>query len=162
MRTKIQWGMLCGVVAALLFMTHPGLAGAVSPTKDQYDPRKDPNYTRETLEKTPVNWQAVWVLVRESEARASFTVDRPQVSAPYAQPQPWHYIEGEPSFSASMASRDAPIYGGPYIGSWYAYGPSFSGWWQTSPRIPWWSLVPFNRNHDGHRRHHEGKGHHHR
>ena len=108
-----------------------------------------------------MNWEAIWALVREFEARAYSNIDQPQMTAPYAQPQPWHYVQGAPSFSGSLSNPDAPIYGGPYIGSWYGYGPSFSGWWKTSPRIPWWSLVPFNRNHHGHRGHHEGKGHHH-
>jgi hypothetical protein len=158
---KLRTNTFVAVTAALLLLTHTGQAGAMSATPNEYDPRRDPNYIRETSERTSVNWQTVWALAREFEARAYMNIDRPQMTAPYAQPQPWHYVEGAPSFGGSMASLDAPIYGGPYVGSWYAYGPSLSGWWGTSPRIPWRSLVPFNRNHHGHRGHHEGKGHHH-
>jgi hypothetical protein len=154
---KLNTNILIAVTAAILFLTHLGEAAAVSAVGDEYDPRRDPNYSVQMSEQSPMNWEAIWALAREFEARAYPTVDRPQV----AQPQPLHYVEQAPSFSGSLPNPDAPIYGGPYIGSWYAYGPSFSGWWQTSPRIPWWSLIPFNTNHHRHHRHHEGKGHHH-
>ena len=152
---------LYAVTSALLLLAYSGEGGAMSLATDQYDPRRDPNYSRELSEQSPMNWEAIWALAREFEARAYPNIDRPHMPAPYAQPQPRHYVEGAPSFSGSMASLDASIYGGPYLGSWYPYGPSMSGWWQTSaPRIPWWSLIPFRTDHHRHR-HHGGQGHHH-
>ena len=155
MRTAIRPSILCSIAAALILLVRSSEAGAVSAAPDQYDPRRDPNYSRETLEKPPVNWDAIWALVREFEARAYPNVNGSQVPAPYAQPQPRHYVEGAPSLSGSPPLSAAPIYGSPYIRSWYAHGPSFSGWWGTSPRIPWWSLIPF-RSHHAHGHHHTG------
>ncbi len=143
--------MLCGVVAAILFMTHPGLAGAVSPTKDQYDPRKDPNYSRENSER-PLNWEAVWGLVREFETRTP-SIGRGQPPSQFAVPQPWHYVQEVPSSGAPPPISGAVGYGAPYGGPFYGYDPWFPGWWGTSPRIPWWSLIPFVSHHR-HRHHH--------
>lgn len=143
------------ILAAVLLVVHGRLVLAVSATPDQYDPRHDPNFAPETSERAPVNWEAIWGLVREFEARAYLNVDRPQATAPYAQPQPWHYVQGVPTFSGSPPIPDVPGYGDPYVGSWYAYGSSFSGYWEPSPRIPWWSLIPF-RSRDGHGHHHTG------
>jgi hypothetical protein len=159
MRAGIRVSMLC-LVAAFLLLAHSGEAGVVSAGGDEYDPRRDPNYTRETLEKTPVNWQAVWVLVRESEARASFTVDRPQVLPTYAQPQPQHYVQGAPSPIGSPFLADASAYGNSYASVFYGYPPSFPGWYAASPRIPWWSLRPPRTLHGD--RHHRWQGHHRR
>ena len=155
LRMSIVWT----VAAVLLLFTHSGGAGAVLAAGDEYDPRRDSNYSRATSEAARMDWQAIWALVREFEARAYPNIDRPQMTTPYAQPQPWHYVPGAPSFSGSPPLPDAPIYGGPYLGSWYAYGPSFSGWWRDSPRIPWWSLIPPSTHHR--HRHHGGQGHHH-
>ena len=159
MRNRVRTNSLLAVAAAFLVLTHSGNTGAVSATPEEYDPRLDPNYSRATSEAARMDWQAIWSLVREFEARAHPNRDRSQVPALYVQPQPWHYVQGAASLSGSPPLRDAPIYGSPYLGSWYAYGPSLSGWWGTSPRIPWWSLIspsPHNRH-----RHHGGQGHHH-
>lgn len=162
MSTGSRMSILCVVIAAFLLPAHLGEAGAVTATPDQYDPRLDPNYSLETSERTPVNWEAIWGLVREFEARTYLNVDRPQATAPYAQPQPWQYVQGVPTFSGSPPIPDVPSYEGPYAGSWYAYGPLFSGFWEPSPRIPWWSLIPPRTHHRrGHQRVSQHRGWHH-
>lgn len=166
MRTGARPSILSTVAAALLLHAHLGEAGAVSAAPDQYDPGRDPNYSWDAMERTPMNWETIWAMVREFEARAYRTVDRPQVTAPFAQPQPSHYVQGAPSFVASPLVPDAPVYGGPYLGALYPYGSSLLSWWQASPRTPWWSLIPFRSHHrhgdhrkcQGHDRHHGGHG----
>ena len=133
----------------------------VAATPEQYDPRRDPNYSRETSDRTPLNWQAVWALVREFEERAYPSIERPQMTAPYAQPQPWHYVQEIPSPVATSPIAGADVYGGAYGGSFYGYDPWFPGRWETSPRIPWWSLIPFKKDHHPHHRHRDGRGHQH-
>jgi hypothetical protein len=32
---------------------------------------------------------------------------------------------------------------GPFGYPYAPYSPSYPWWWERSPRIPWWSLVPF-------------------
>ena len=155
---KLKTNAFVAVTAAVLLLTHLGEVGVASATPDQYDPRLDPNYSRETSETAPINWEAVWSLVREFEARTYLNVDGPQVAAPYAQPQPWHYVQGTSLFDSSSQGYGVPVYGDPYALARYAYYPSLSPWWGKSPRIPWWSLIPFSTNHH---RHQKGKAHHH-
>jgi hypothetical protein len=159
---KLKMNTFVVVTAAVLLLTHLGEAGAVSVAPDQYDPRRDPNYTREASETAPINWGAIWALVREFEARAYPDVDRTQVAAPYAQPQPWHYVQGTTPSIASPLAPEPSIYGGWYGSLLYAAGLPYVAWWNSSPRIPWWTLIPFKKDHHRPRPHHEGKGHHHR
>lgn len=156
---KLKMINFVAVSSAVLLLTHFGEAGAVSVGPDQYDPRRDPNYTREASATAPIHWEAVWGLVREFEARSSVNTTRTQPSNQFAVPQPWHYVQETPSPWATSSMSGAAAYGGPYGGPLYGYDPWFSGWWEASPRIPWWSLVPPRAHHD---RHHEGKRHHHR
>jgi hypothetical protein len=158
---KLKMNTFVVVTAAVLLFTHLGEASAVSAATDQYDPRRDPNYTREASETAPINWEAVWGLVREFEARAHANAARPLPSSQFAFPQPWHYVQESFSPGAPPPLSSA-AYGAPYGGSSYGYDPWFAGWWETSPRIPWWSLIPFKRDHHRPRPHHEGKGRHHR
>ena len=155
---KLNTNILIAVTATVLLLTHLGEAGAVSAAPDQYDPRRDPNYSREAFQTAPIHWEAVWGLVREFEARTYLNVDRPQVAAPYAQPQPWHYVQGTSLSDSSSPGYGVPVYGDPYALARYAYYPSLSPWWGESPRIPWWSLIPFKRDHHRPRPHHEGRG----
>jgi len=158
---KLNTNILIAVTATVLLLTHLGEASAVSAAPDQYDPRRDPNYTREASETAPINWGAIWALVREFEARTYLNVDRTQVAAPYAQPQPWHYVQGTTPSIASPLAPEPSIYGGWYGSLLYAAGLPYVAWWNSSPRIPWWSLIPFKTDRHRHHRHHGGKGHHH-
>lgn len=159
---KLKMNTFVVVTAAVLLFTHLGEGGAVSVGPDQYDPRRDPNYSREAFQTAPIHWDAVWGLVREFEARTYLNVDRPQVAAPYAQPQPWHYVQGTTPSIASPLAPEPSIYGGWYGSPLYAAGLPYVAWWNSSPRIPWWSLIPFKTDRHRPRPHHEGKGHHHR
>ena len=158
---KLNTNILIAVTATVLLLTHLGEAGAVSAATDQYDPRRDPNYSREAFQTAPIHWEAVWGLVREFEARTYLNVDRPQVAAPYAQPQPWHYVQGTTPSIASSLAPEPPIYGGWYGSPLYSGGLPYVAGWNSTPRIPWWSLIPLKKDHHRHHRHHEGKGHHH-
>jgi hypothetical protein len=159
---KLKMNTFVVVTAAVLLFTHWGEAGAVSAAPDQYDPRRDPNYSREAFQTAPIHWDAVWGLVWEFEARTYLNVDRPQVAAPYAQPQPWHYVQGTTPSIASPLAPEPSIYGGWYGSPLYAAGLPYVAWWNSSPRIPWWTLIPFKKDHHRPRPHHEGKGRHHR
>lgn len=158
---KLNMNILIAVTAAVLLLTHLGKAGVASAATDQYDPRRDPNYVREVSTTTPMNWQAIWSLVREFEGRTDQIVGRGLPSSQFAVPQPWHYVQETPSPAATPATSDAAVYGGPYGGSFYGYDPWVPGWWQTSPRIPWWSLVPFTTKDHQHHRKQKGKTKHH-
>ena len=154
---KLNTNILIAVIAAVLLLTHLGEAGVVSAATDQYDPRRDPNYSREAFETTPINWEAVWGLVREFEARSYANAAQTQPSSQYAVPQPWHYVQESFSPGATPPLSSA-AYGATYGGPYYGYDPWVPAWWGTSPRIPWWSLIPFSTNHHGHQK---GKAHHH-
>ncbi len=148
---------LYAVACALLLLGHPGNIGAASVPYDQYDPRRDPNYSREAFQTTPVNWEAVWAQVREFEARTSINLQSARALPYYPQPQPWPYVQGTAPSVASPLMAEAfnyGTYGGWYGGPLYAYGAPYTTWWDSSPRIPWWSLVP--------PKHHDRGGHHHR
>jgi len=150
MRNRVRTNSVLVVAAAFLLLTHSGTAGAVPAAGDEYDPRHDPNYTRGTSERTPVNWQAVWALAQEFEARAPASIGRSQAPSQFAVPQAWHYVQEFPSPGATPPISGAVGYGAPYGGPFYRYDPWFPGWWGASPRIPWWSLVP-PRTHHGDR-----------
>jgi hypothetical protein len=158
---KLKMNTFVVVTAAVLLFTHLGEGGAVSVGLDQYDPRRDPNYTRAAFETAPINWEAVWGLVREFEARSHANAARPLPSSQFAFPQPWHYVQESfsPGGTAPLSSAD---YGAPYGGPSYRYDPWVPAWRGTSPRIPWWTLIPFKTDRHRPRPHHEGKGHHHR
>ena len=143
---KLNTNAFVAVAAAVLLLTHLGEAGVASAATDQYDPRRDPNYSREAVETTPINWDAVWSLVREFEARSHANAARPLPSSQFAVPQPWHYVQESFSPGATPPLSNAS-YGAPYGGPSYGYDPWFAGWWETSPRIPWWSLVPPRHHH---------------
>jgi hypothetical protein len=162
MRSEVRTFMLGPVATVLLLLANLGEASVVSATPDEYDPRRDPNYTREVSATTPMNWQAIWSLVREFEGRTDQIVGRSLASSQFAVPQPWHYVQETPSPAATPAASGAAVYGGPYGGSFYGYDPWVPGWWQTSPRIPWWSLIPPRTHHHRYHRHHGGKSDHHR
>jgi hypothetical protein len=130
---------------------------AVSATPDRYDPRHDPNFIQDASEKGPVNWEAIWGLIREFEGRSYQSVGASRVSGPFAMPQPWHYVQGAPSLVGSPRVPDTSVYGGVYPGTFYGVESFFPGWWGASPRIPWWSLIP-PRAHHHNEHHHKWRG----
>jgi len=158
---KLKTNTLVAVTAAVLLLTHLGEAGVASAATDQYDPRRDPNYTREVSATTPMNWQAIWSLVREFEGRTDQIVGRGLPSSQFAVPQPWHYVQETPSPGATLSYSGAAGYGGVYGGPFYGYEPWYPSWREASPRIPWWSLVPFTTKDHQHHRNQKGKAKHH-
>jgi hypothetical protein len=155
---KLNTNILIAVTATVLLLTHLGEAGAVSAAPDQYDPRRDPNYSREAFQTAPIHWEAVWGLVREFETRTHSNMGRSRPSSQFAFPQPWHYVQESLAPGATLPFSGAAIYGGAYGGPSYGYDSWSRGWWETSPRIPWWSLIPFKKDHHRPRPHHEGMG----
>jgi hypothetical protein len=81
---KLNTNILIAVTATVLLLTHLGEAGAVSAAPDQYDPRRDPNYSREAFQTAPIHWEAVWGLVREFEVRSHSNAARSQPSSQFA------------------------------------------------------------------------------
>jgi hypothetical protein len=154
---KLKKNVFFAVAAAVLLLTHLGETGAASAATDQYDPRRDPNYTRAAFETAPINWDAIWGLVREFEARSHVNAARPLPSSQFAVPQPWHYVQESFSPGATPPLSSA-AYGAPYGGPSYGYDPWVPAWWGTSPRIPWWSLIPLKKDHHRRHRHHQGRG----
>ena len=108
------------ILAAVLLIMHGREGQAVSASPDQYDPRYDPSFAPETSERAPVNWEAIWGLVREFEGRSYPKVEASQVPGQVAVPQPWHYVQGSPSSAATPPILSEPIYGGPSAGPFYA------------------------------------------
>jgi hypothetical protein len=145
---------LYAAACALLLFGQAGNLGVATATSDQYDPRRDPNYIREASATTPINWEAVWTQVREFEARTSINLQSARALPYYPQPQPWPYVQGTPPSVASPLTPEASSYGSWYGGPLYAYAMPYGTWWDSSPRIPWWSLIPT--------KHHDRRGHHHR
>lgn len=161
MGSGTRTGFVCSIAATVLLVARPGVGHAASVPSDQYDPRRDPNYSRQAWLTAPIPWEAVLALAREFEGRTYQIMDRRQPSSQFAAPQPWHYVQETPSPWATSSVSGAAGYGGPYGGPFYGYDPWFSGWRETSPRIPWWSLVPFTTKHHQHHRHQKGTSHHH-
>lgn len=140
------------LVSAWLVVAHLSQAPAAF-GKTEYDPRRDPNYSREAALAFQVNWNVVSALAQEFEARSYQALNRGQALNQFPQPQPRSYVQEAPSPIGSP-----PIYGDPYAGYVYGYGSGFPGWFEPSPRVPWWSLIPPRRHHrDGH--HHRGHAH---
>jgi hypothetical protein len=148
----------CSFAVAVLLLGQQGEGGVASEIPDRYDPRRDPNYSREVSATAPIHWEAVWGLVSEFEARSYQAIDRRQSSSPFAVPQPWHYVQGGDTLDVTPSLAGA-AYGSPYGGPFNGYDPWFAGWWEPSPRIPWWSLVPFTTKHHKHHQHQKGKSH---
>jgi hypothetical protein len=144
------------ILAAALLVAHGRVALGVSATPDQYDPRQDPDVAPKTSERGPGEWEAIWGLVREFEGRSYPSEGANQVPGQVAVPQPWHYVQGAPSFVGSPPILDAPVYEGVYGGAYYGAESFFPGWWGVSTRIPWWSLIPPSGHHR--HRHHRDYG----
>lgn len=144
-RTRNWWyALVIGVQAMTLWVMQPAWAEIES-----YDPRLDPNYNRATSANPTFDWSAIETLAREFQERSATVGSRPAAAGQYVQPQPWHYAGANDPIMISQAGypgldyRISPV-GGQYS---YWYGPGIYGWWQPSPRMPWWSLVSPRHHH---------------
>jgi hypothetical protein len=155
--------LVIGVQCITLGVAQPVWAGIES-----YDPRLDPNYTRAMSTDPSPDWRAIEALGREFQERSPTAGSRPGAAGQYVQPQPWHYVTVDNPVMASQAGYPgggfwASPAGGQYPSYWY--GSGIYGWWEPSPRIPWWSLVPPRHHHRSsmhmgfHGRHGGGTGH---
>lgn len=146
-RTRSWWyALVVSVQFFALWFAGPVLAGIES-----YDPRLDPNYTMAMSGNTTLNWRAIEMLAREFQERSALIGSRPAAANQYVQPQPWHYAGADYPMMVSQAGYPGPGYWTPPVGGqypyWYGSGSGLYGWWQPSPRIPWWSLVPPRHHH---------------
>ncbi len=139
---------------ALVALTSLSVLGArgfaVAGPLEGYNPKDDPNYTR-ALGNRAVRDEALLGLIGEFEGQQTTSPARPLPVSQAAPPQPQSYVSGDTRVAS--VSTGQPNYG-PEYGFGAGYAPAFSyyghtvwypGWWQASPRIPWWSLLPFTR-----------------
>jgi hypothetical protein len=124
----------------------PG-GNAASGPLDTYNPKEDPNYRRAITEKQ-ASWERILSFIAEFEALQPASTTRRESGPQPAVPQTPSYTAGEPpprplpDVSTYGALFGYPLYGDPF---WRR------PWRHESPRIPWWSLLPFTKD-DRHRR----------
>ena len=118
----------------LLLFAHAGQAGAAVGVAEGYNPKEDPNYAQATSRSLSARLEAIQELVKEFEGQLIPTVGAGQETAQSTAAQPDHYTHATPP-----AAEREPTFVDPFS---YPYGR----WrWRGSPRIPWWSLIPFAR-----------------
>lgn len=140
-----------GVGLGLALLGSAAAAGAAEPG---YDPTRDPRFTRP---RPVVDWAAVQAVAARFEqeapgaapaaARPGTGLPAPTYGSPPPPPAPIPEIHGSYAGPAAPGGWWAgPVWGGPgwHPGAWLA------PWWERSPRIPWWSLLP--RRHSGRHR----------
>ena len=147
MRSGIHTKAWLIVVASLFLFVHAGLGGAVAGESKPYNPKDDPNYTPETSKKVPERGEAIRGLVKEYEGRAIPGVEGRPGTTQYAPTQPQGYTQEPPLADLRESVRD-PLFGDAYAYPYYPYGYWYRWRWTGSPRIPWWSLIPFARDDD--------------
>ena len=141
--TRLQAAFSAGFVVLLLLCACAGQGEAASGTVEPYNPKDDPNYTQATAKRPPVTWEAVSTLVQAVET-TPYAGRRQDVTLS-APPQPLPYTQATAPEVPSPSAFDAPIYGAFGAIPYYVYSPPFL-WRETSPRIPWWSLLPLTKH----------------
>jgi hypothetical protein len=111
-----------------------------------YNPKDDPNYTQTTAKRLPAAWEALSPLVHAFET--SLPIERRQGVVSSASPQPLPYTQPTVPEVSSPPLFDPLMYGVFGAVPYYAYRSPFPGW-KSSPRIPWWDLLPLTK----HKRH---------
>jgi hypothetical protein len=137
--------VLATLAIVVLVGSYSEQAGAGSGAAEPYNPATDPNAVQGTPQIPPMNWQTIWGLVGEFEAQPAPPADRGRGAAPFSPYQPWPYT-GPPSPGAPPQLVPGglvyqSLYGLPAYTDWSGH----SAWWERSPRIPWWSLIPGSR-----------------
>jgi len=131
-------------VATLLFFSMTAVqAQAASRPVEGYNPKTDPNYTQGARQNAPADWQAIWGLVQEFGMQPGPPAERRQGATPYGLHQPRQYADPSDPSTPPQLVPGGSVYQSLYGFPTYPYGGSYPGWWDASPRIPWWSLMPF-------------------
>jgi len=136
------WGM----VAAILFLVaHPSQGIAAATSLEAYNPKEDPNYAQGTSRSLGARGKAVWELVKDFQGKAIPMGEASQETAHSATAQPEQYTQAVPPTMSTSSDALNPVFGGPFAYRYYRNGRWGRSRWGRSPRIPWWSLIPFAR-----------------
>jgi hypothetical protein len=144
--TRWQTTLSAGSAVLLLLCAYAGQGEAASRTVVPYNPKDDPNYTQATAKTPPGTREAISILGQAFET-TPYAGRRQDVTLS-APPQPLPYTQATAPQVPASSAFDVPIYGAFGAVPYYVYSPPFP-WRQTSPRIPWWSLLPLTK----HKRH---------
>jgi hypothetical protein len=130
------------MAAFLLLVAWPGHGGAAADVLERYNPKDDPNYAPGPSKSLAVQGEAIWKLVEAFQGEPIPRAERREVVAQSAPPQPDHYTR-ETAPSVSRGTVQDPFFINPFGYPYAPYGSSYLWWHERSPRIPWWSLIPF-------------------
>ena len=142
MKTRIQMHVRWSMVAFLLLIGWPGHGAAATDVLEGYNPKNDPNYAAGSSKSPAVQGEAIWTLVEAFQGGPIPQAERREVVALSAPPQPDHYAR-DTAPPVPRGTLQEPFFINPFGYPYAPYGPSYPRWWDRSPRIPWWSLVPF-------------------
>jgi len=132
------------LIAVLFVFGMLALGKANAEQEKPYNPQKDPTYRGDAAEKAPASGGPVRDLVEEYERRSLPPAEPPRVGPPPDAVQPQSYTATPPPSDPRADAPGAFYCNSPvYLG--YPYGCGTPWWWETSPRIPWWSLTPFTK-----------------
>ena len=134
---------MAAVAALVFFCAQAGQAQVASRTVEEYNPRADPSYTEGATQNAPADWQVIWGLVQEFGMQPGPPAERRQSATPYGLPQPRQYVDTPDPSTPPQLVPGGLVYQSLYGVPAYTYGGWHPGWWDASPRIPWWSLMPF-------------------
>ena len=147
MRIRIGKEVLWIVTVLVVLLANPFTTRAKE-LWESYNPLEDPNYRQANSEKSQIQGKSIGVLVEQFSNMANSSAERGTEIVQIGQPQPEHYTQSsksEPNWSYYTEQGNYPF---------YTYGRRFpwrsSYGYTSSPRIPWWSLVPFVRDPDRH------------
>jgi hypothetical protein len=150
-----------GVLSLTCLMT---VTGAMAFHSD-YNPTEDPRANQTRTEPPAVDWQSVWTLAAEFEARAPGTSSGRPLLTSVAPVPPSYTVSSVPTFDAYGAPipfmSTGPWIGDGPVGSWMGarwgapvqvmpWWPHTAGlvpWWPYTSRIPWWNLPPSRHKH---------------
>lgn len=153
-----------GATVALLLSCMMAVTGAMA-FQSEYNPAEDPRANRARTEPPAVDWQRVWALAAEFEARAPGTSSgRPLLSSVTPVP-PSYTASGVPTLDAygpliPFMSTVPWIWDGPggswmgarwrapvQVSPWWPHTGGLVSWGPYTPRNPWWSGVPSRNKH---------------
>ena len=134
------------VAALFFFFAHMGQAQAASRPGEGYNPKTDPNYTQGAWQNAPADWQVIWGPVQEFGVQPGPQTEHRQSATPYGLHQPRQYADASDPSTSPQLVPGGLVYQSLYGVPSYPFGGWYPRWWDASPRIPWWSLIPFTRH----------------